>query len=119
MIGELAMKALLTIAIAVVPLFAFGAEQRQQKSHLNPADFSTNRQNCNLITAVISYVPTWRDNQVPIERAHRSIEDILIKIAAEDADKLLWHNAVDRLYGSKVTTKEMEAELRPMCEKIP
>jgi len=113
------MRALLTIAMAVVPLFASGAEQNQKRSYLNPAEFSENRQKCNLITAVISYVPTWRDNQVPVERAHRNIEEILVKIASDDADKALWHRAVDRLYNSKVTTKDMDAELRPMCEKIP
>lgn len=106
-------------ATVLCPLLAFGAEPAQNKRYLNPADFSENRQKCNLITGVISIVPVWRDNQVPIQRAHRNIEDILIKIAADDADKRLWHKAVDSLYASKVSSTEMEAELRPMCEKIP
>jgi hypothetical protein len=68
---------------------------------------------------MISIVPIWRDNQLPIQRAHSNIENVLIKIAAEDADKRLWHEAVDSLYASKVSSRKMDAELRPMCEKIP
>lgn len=113
------MKFVSIAATVLLPLIAFGAEPLQSKRYLSPADFSENRQKCNLITGVISIVPLWRDNHVPIQRAHRNIEDILIKISADDADKRLWHNAVDSLYQSKVSSKEMEAELRPMCEKIP
>jgi hypothetical protein len=112
-------KTLLIIAIACIPLAAFGAEPRQPNLYLNPADFSTKRQDCNLIVGVVSYIPTWRDNKVPVARAHKNIEDLLIKVAAADEDKLQWHQVVDRLYGSKVTTKEVEGQLRPMCEKIP
>lgn len=113
------MKALLKIAIVCLPVVAFGAESRQQNLYLNPADFSIKRQNCNLIVGVVSYVPTWRDNKVPVARAHKNIEELLIKVAAADEDKFQWHKAVDNLYGSKVTTKEVADQLRPMCEIIP
>lgn len=106
-------------SLACVSQAAFETEAPQNKRYLNISEFSENRQRCNLIAGVISIVPVWRDNQVPIQRAHRNIEDILIKISAEETDRQLWHKAVDRLYASKVSSKEMEAELHPMCEKIP
>ena len=113
------MKFISMVVLVVVSQVAFGAEPTQNKRYLNPSDFSENRQKCNLITGAISIVPVWRDNQVSIQRAHRNIEDILIKISVKDADRQVWHKAVDKLYASKVSSSEMEAELRPMCEKIP
>lgn len=113
------MKIMSLAAIVLVSQLAFGAEPTQNKRYLNPSDFSENRQKCNLITGAISIVPVWQDNQVPIQRPHRNIGDILIKISAKDAERQLWHKSVDRLYASKVSSNEMEAELRPMCEKIP
>lgn len=107
------------VFLAICLQVTFGAEPTPSKRYVSPSDFSENRQKCNLITGVISIVPVWRDNQVPIQRAHRSIEDILIKIEAKDADRQVWHEAVDKLYASKVSSSEMEAQLRPMCEKIP
>jgi hypothetical protein len=106
-------------AIVIVSGAAFGAEPPQNKRYLDPSKFSEKRQQCNLITATISIVPLWRDNQVPLHRAHRNIEDILIKIKVDESDKKPWHKAVDSLYASKVSSEEMHAELRPMCENIP
>lgn len=113
------MKLISLVVAVLISQSVLAAEPSQAKKYLNPANFSENRQKCNLITGVISIVPVWRDNKVPIQRAHYNIEEILVKIAADEDDKQRWHKAVDSLYASKVSSEEMGAELRPMCERIP
>lgn len=75
--------------------------------------------NCFLLAGMVSSVPTWRDNGVSISRAHANVEQALVSAGATLEEKKKWHDSVVSLYGSRVSSAEVEKTLRPSCEKMP
>lgn len=76
------------------------------------------KQDCFLISGVVSIVPVWRDNNVPLSRAHANIDNVLAQTGANDSEKKEWHQLVTGIYSSLVTSSEVEQQLRPTCVQM-
>lgn len=81
----------------------------------SPSVDTGKRQECFLISGTISIVPTWRDNNVPLSRAHENVAKVLARTSANESEKQNWREAVSAIYGSQITSAEVEQQIRPTC----
>ncbi|WP_175784620.1 hypothetical protein [Burkholderia ambifaria] len=78
--------------------------------------FAGPREDCNLLSGTVAMAATWRDNGVPLSKAQSNVDQVLNGMPATQADHASWRRAVSAIYGSKVTSEQVEERLRANCE---
>lgn len=92
----------------IKPLFTLKEGQHLQK------------QSCFMLAGMMSSVPIWRDNRVPISKSYKNVEGALFEIGVPSEGWNKWHEAVIAIYNSPhITSNEVQAKLRPQCERMP
>lgn len=85
---------------------------------LNAPAFAQSRakMDCNLLAGTVALAATWRDNGVPLSKAQANVDQVLNDMPATQADHASWRRAVSAIYGSKVTSEQVEERLRASCQ---
>lgn len=77
--------------------------------------FAGPREDCNLLSGTVALAATWRDNGVPLSKAQANVDSVLNGMPATQADHASWRRTVSAIYGSKVTSEQVEERLRANC----
>ncbi|MBR8654223.1 hypothetical protein KDH83_13055 [Achromobacter sp. Marseille-Q0513] len=72
---------------------------------------------CAVVRGMVSGVPTWRDNGVPMERAWFNVASALSPFAPNAALMQQWEHAVAQIYSSSLSPAEVGARYESMCDQ--
>jgi len=72
---------------------------------------------CNVVVGMVSSVPIWRDNGVPISRAWLNVATALSSFVPDPVVMQQWERAVIQIYGSSLTSSDLSARYQSLCDQ--
>lgn len=71
---------------------------------------------CHVVRGMMASVPIWRDNGVPMSRAWFNVAGALSPFAPDPGVMRQWERAVSQIYGSSITSADLENRYQSLCE---